>query len=140
MNCQQCQEDLIGYVHEELEAPVRDSISLHLAQCSDCALEFCRLRADVEGIVRAYEEAPSSKTSQDLRRRVQERFAPAWWQRLGRAIRQPVPIYAVAAAAAVPFLVWFAAETADERPAATQRPAAIDQYDATSPLHDPRIL
>jgi anti-sigma factor RsiW len=144
VNCEECQQNLIDHVHEELEPPVHKSISIHLAQCSDCALEFCRLRADVEGIARAYEETPAPQTADRLRRRVERHFAPPWWRRLARALKQPVPVYAAAAAAAVPMLVWLAAEstggtTNDTRPT-VERPAAIDHYDATTPLQDPRIL
>jgi anti-sigma factor RsiW len=144
VNCEHCQQQLIDYVHDELGADEGKAIAVHLAQCSDCALEYCRLRADVDGIARAYCDSPSPAVRDELRARVQREFAPPLWRRLARVLTRPVPIYGAAVAAVVPLLVWVATDVIrhapGREPTAIERPAKITDYDATMPLVDSRIL
>jgi anti-sigma factor RsiW len=144
VNCEHCQEQLIDYVHDELGAEAGKAIAVHLAQCSSCALEYCRLRADVEGIARAYCESPSPVVREALRDRVHREFAPSLLGRLARVLKRPVPVYGAAVAAVLPVLVWIATDVVrDERthaPSAVERPAKITDYDATRPLVDRNIL
>jgi anti-sigma factor RsiW len=144
VNCEHCQQHLIDHVHDELGAEDSKAIAMHLAQCSECALEYCRLRADVEGIARAYAESPSPVVREALRARVEREFSPTLLRRLARVLTAPVPIYGAAMAAALPLLVWFATdvirEGPGELPTSIERPAKIIDYDATTPLVDPRIL
>jgi anti-sigma factor RsiW len=144
VTCEDCQQQLIDYVHDELGTDDGKTIAVHLAQCSDCALEYCRLRADVEGIARAYCDSPSPTMREALRARVEREFAPSLLRRMLRVLTRPVPMYGAAAAAAIPLLVWIASDVVrNERtdsPSAVERPAKITDYDATTPLVDPRIL
>ncbi len=144
MNCEDCQQQLIDYVHDELDAGNGEVIAVHLAQCSSCALEYCRLRADVEGIARAYCESPSPIVREALRERVNREFAPSLLRRIARVLTRPVPVYGAAVAAVLPVLVWIASdvlrETPSPTPSAVERPAKITDYDATRPLVDRSIL
>jgi anti-sigma factor RsiW len=144
VNCEDCQQHLIDYVHDELGSEEGKGIAVHLAQCSSCALEYCRLRADVEGIARAYCESPSPVVREALRERVNQEFAPSLLRRLARVLTRPVPVYGAAVAAVLPVLVWIATDVLRDAPSAApsavERPAKITDYDATRPLVDRNIL
>jgi anti-sigma factor RsiW len=146
MNCQDCQGHLIDHVHDELEGELRTAVALHLASCPNCALESCRLRADVEGITRAFEATPSPAARDRLAARVARAFSPPWYRRLAAFLSRPVPIYRAVAAAAIPIAAWMASDSfvpgADDEAASApiERPVRVHGYDATTPLADPRLL
>ena len=133
MNCETCQAELIDFEHGELPAQRRAEIARHLASCPVCAVESCRLRADLEGIVAAYDEAPSPGVRERLRERVEAAVRPRWWTRLAETLRRPVPAYAAAGVAAVPLLVWGALSASEStEPPRPPSPAAITDYDGVS--------
>ena len=151
MKCEQCEDALIDYVHGELPDAESTAVASHLAQCSGCALSFCRLRADVQGIVSAYAEPPRPEVGAALRARVAAQVesgsnsAPSLWSRIRRFVLAPVPAYGVAVAAALPLVVWGASVLTEDPAAADSdpielKPAVIRDYDATKPFRDPRIL
>lgn len=135
MRCEDCRDQLIDHWHDELPADVRLGVALHLAECSDCALAYCRLHADLGGIAHAYNEAPRSEVRDALRRRVEQRFSPSWWRRAWRFAARPVPAYGAALVCMIPVAGWLLSAYAPaQEPGATQtaRPAKVTGYDATS--------
>lgn len=146
MNCDTCEPLLIDHLHGELANEERRPVAAHLTECSACALAYCRLAADVQGIAAAYAVQPSDSTRDRLRERVAAEFRPSVWRRMWRFVAQPVPAYGVACAAAIPLLLWAvspappATSETDEAAPAVSKPARILDYDASTSLRDPRIL
>jgi anti-sigma factor RsiW len=133
MNCETCQSELIDFEHGELSPQRRAEVAQHLAGCPDCALESCRLRADLEGIIEAYAEAPSPDVRDRLRDRVEVAVRPRWWTRMLDVVRQPVPAYAAVAVAVAPLLVWGALSLKDStKPVHPPSPPAITDYDGVA--------
>lgn len=136
MNCDDCQDMLIDFAHRELDGEVHTRIAAHLTQCADCALEYCRLQADLHGIAVAHDDdAPGPHVRAALRARVAAAIAPSWWRRVAAPLRRPIPMYGALLAAAVPLAVWIA--TALGRPQPRPTPPAssaptITHYDATA--------
>lgn len=136
MNCNDCQDRLIDFAHDEIVGAAREPIAAHLAQCPDCALEYCRLQADLHGISAAHdEEAPRPHVRAALRARVAAAIAPPWWQRVARSLRRPIPMYGAVLAAAVPLAVWIATSLEQSPPMPAPVRASeptITHYDATA--------
>lgn len=143
MNCADCQDALIDFSFGEREgadAASRDAaVAGHLARCPECALEYCRLVADLRGIAAAHDDvAPRPEVRAAVRAKVAQLIAPPWWRRLLTPLAVRVPLYGALAAAAIPVALWFAtarptASTADG-PAATDPPPtapSVQRYDAT---------
>ncbi len=106
MDCQSCQDELIDYVYDELPDARRRAVSRHLGRCSSCALEFCQQREELDGLTRAFAEAPGEHVRAALRAEVERSFGPPLWRRLLRAWTRPVPAYGVAVAGLLPVLLW----------------------------------
>jgi len=145
MNCEQCKPHLIDHAFGELPAATAQPVARHLAECPDCALEFCRLRADLDGVAEAYQESPEPQVAQQLRARVKSEFAPPWWQRMLAPLRRPVPVYGALAAAVLPVAIWIGIESVPRRAhtdqPTPQRSVLIDAYDASTVLRaDPNLL
>lgn len=134
MNCEHCQDRLIDFAHRELVASEHTGVAGHLAQCADCALEYCRLQADMQGIAAAHDDdAPRPEIAAALRERVAAAVAPPWWRRMLAPLRRPVPMYGALLAAAAPVVVWLATSLGGAQgdpPAAVTDPT-ITHYDAT---------
>lgn len=143
MNCAEVEEHLIDHAHDELRGDERDVVGRHLADCPRCALEYCRLQADLRGILEAHAEAPRARVFHQLRRRVAKQVRPPLLSRASRIFLRPVPAYGAVLLALVPAGLW--AVTALTRPSspslpsapATQEPAelpspTISGYDATA--------
>ena len=145
MKCEACQSLLIDHVHGELSPDEHTDVARHLATCSSCALESCRLRADLEGLLDAYaDEAPRPEVARVLRSKVEAAVSRPWWHRPLTVLTRPIPFYGAMAAAALPVLVWLGVGLRDGaavEPAPTPlRPVILD-YDATSILRpDPNLL
>jgi anti-sigma factor RsiW len=140
MMCRDCLDQLIDYAHGELPLDAAGALARHLAACSACALEYCRLQADLQGILEAHDEAPRPRVFHALRRRVAREVAPPWWKRTLRPLLRPVPMYGAVLAAVVPIAIWAAsaasrphAPPTETHPAAS-RGATLTDYDATAVL------
>lgn len=140
LECDACDELLIDFAHGELAARERVAVTLHLAGCSRCALEFCRLRADLDGVLEAIVEAPPQAVRRRIREEVARSFGPRWWERLSALWLRPVPAYGVVLASLIPLVLWAAAALrpevgegarADVEP---ERPPALSDYDSMVPL------
>ena len=139
MDCEQCETCLIDHVHGELEPAPRAAVTRHLAECAGCAVAFCRLRADLDGLLAATEVAPPAAVRASLRAEVERSFRPNWWRRALAQVRRPVPAYAVALALAIPAVVWFA-RAPERSPVTSASPAKLQGYDAAAPLTTPRTI
>jgi len=138
MKCEDYQSLLIDHAYDELSAPARAEVGQHLAGCPTCALEYCRLRADLDGIALAAREPPPALRLR-LRAEVERTFRPPWWRRAWGVALRPVPAYALLVAVLVPALAWLATDTRrlGREPALPTReflPLHIGDYDATAPL------
>jgi len=155
MNCETCQTKLIDFAYEELHGAERSEVAQHLAGCSSCALEFCRLRVDLEGITDSLVHAPSPEVKTALRTRIERAVSPqpglrgALGRTLGpirrwlRVLERPVPIYRAALAVLTPVLAWWWLGT--ERPAETPpkpntHPILVDYDGITERIHPSGIL
>ena len=136
MSCEHCQDNLIDFAHRELDEPTHRTVASHLAQCADCALEYCRLQADMHGIASAHtDDAPSPHVAAALREKVAAAVAPSFGRRALSSRRRPEPMGAVLAAA-VPLAIWLALALGDtERPTNPPAPRlgdpTITHYDAS---------
>jgi len=146
MDCSDCETQLIDYACQELPEEARGDVARHLARCSACALEYCRLQADLEGIVEAHAEAPRARVFHQLRRRVAAEHGPPWWSRAWQLLMRPIPVYGAVLASLVPAALWLASTTRPEDPggpgldASSPSPSAaptLTDYDATElpPAH-----
>jgi len=97
---------LIDYAHDELDAEQSSRITAHLSSCSDCALAFCQLRADLAGISPALSETPSPRVRDQLARQVEREFGLPWWRLLTAQVYRRVPAYSLAVAALIPIALW----------------------------------
>lgn len=146
MNCDECKSHLIDHAYGELPPGDAAPVARHLSECSACALEFCRLRADLDGVTQAHVQSPAPSVAHRLRTRVQAHFAPPWWRRAAVIFSKPVPVYGAMAAAVVPLAVWLGINAAVDttqvdRPRPPAGPALIEDYDATNVLRvDPNLL
>lgn len=142
MHCPDCEPRLIDYASHELPEQERAAVAGHLASCSGCALEYCRLQADLEGIVEAHSETPRAPVYRQLRRQVAREFGPSRWERARGLLLRPVPMYGVVLASLVPAVLWAftAARSLPSRPHAGASPpttttpsATLTDYGATEP-------
>lgn len=142
MNCAEVEERLIDHAHDELQGDDRAVVGRHLADCPRCALEYCRLQADLRGILEAHAEAPRARVFHQLRRRVAQEIRPPFLTRASRALLRPVPAYGAVLLALVPAGLWiFSAYARPTGPASeipeSSAPASlpsptISGYDATA--------
>lgn len=136
MKCERCLELLIEHAHGELDWVTRGAVSVHLGDCGDCATAYCRLEADIAGILDAHAQAPPAGVRERLRARVEQEFAPPWWRRALDTVTRPIPAYGALALSAVPFLIWLAAATSETKTDSEAAKAAastprVEAYDAT---------
>ncbi len=142
LDCASCDEYLIDYAYQELAASLRSEVARHLADCPTCALAYCRLRADLDGVLEAVIEAPPHAVRRRLRDELTRSFGPSFGARILALWRRPVPAYGMVVASLVPVMFWLAtalraspvvaaAATAGLPPA---RPPALIDYDSMLPL------
>lgn len=139
MKCEDCQPVLIDHAYAELAPEEGAAVARHLAGCPTCALAFCRLRADLDGVLQVASEAPPERLRLRLRAEVERSFRPPWWRRARGVVLQPVPAYALLVAALVPALAWLASDArgrlgADPQLSAESEPLRMRGYDAAAPL------
>jgi anti-sigma factor RsiW len=142
MKCEDCQPMLIDYAYAELAPDARAEATRHLTRCPACALAFCRLRADLDGVLLVAGEAPPAALRQRLRAEVERSFRPPWWRRAWAVVLRPVPAYALVVAALVPALGWLASDVSGVRAPDLDepRPLRMSGYDAAAPLLPPRPI
>lgn len=139
MTCNDCQDELIDFAHGELDATRDAAVAGHLGSCPGCALEYCRLVADLRGIAAVHvDAAPRPEVAVALRSRVARLVAPPLWRRAIAPLGVRVPLYGALVAAAIPVALWLGAMRSPiPVPAdATQIPTpptlpTLDRYDAT---------
>jgi anti-sigma factor RsiW len=145
MNCEDVLASLIDHYYSDLAARERAETAIHLSGCSSCALEYCRLDADLSGLGEMLAEAPRPEVKQALRQKVQQTFPKPWWRDLERWLRFPVPAYQAALALSAFLLAWMLlasdGRTRREAGRATATKTLIERYDSnTIPSIDPNLL
>ncbi len=142
LDCASCDEHLIDYAYQELAEAMRSKVARHLADCPTCALAYCRLRADLDGVLEAVSEAPPHAVRRRLRDQLERSFGPSLWTRAVALWRRPVPAYGMVLASLVPVVFWLATAlratpVVAAAPVITSppsRPPALIDYDSMLPL------
>lgn len=137
MSCAEIIDRLIDYRHRELDRAECESIAGHLGACPSCALEYCRLDADLSGIARALEEEPRPEVHASLKNRVAREIARSPRARFSAAISKPIPLYQAALLAAAVAVLWILFSVARPQPAGT---VVLDRYDASTIVRIDRDL
>jgi len=148
--CGVVSDNLFDYVHDEIDDERGHAVALHLADCADCALASCRLRAELADLSWAQDELPPPRVHARLRASVDASFGPPWYQRMFAVAMRPLPAYGLVLAGAIPVVLWFAftggparqsgegrAESATPSPAAAakgEHVPQLDGYDASRTL------
>jgi len=105
MNCDDQRALLIHHAYAELGPAERAPLSRHLARCPACALEYCRLLADLDSIQASLEDPPAALGRQ-VRAALERELRPRGIRRIVAALRRPIPAYALAAALLLPIALW----------------------------------
>lgn len=106
MDCPNCEAQLIDYTSGELGDDERVAIARHLADCPTCAMEYCRIQADLDGIAQAHCETPRPEVFAALRKQVAAEVRPSMPTRAWRMLARPVPMYGVLLATLIPAGIW----------------------------------
>jgi anti-sigma factor RsiW len=127
--CERCAERLVDHYYGELPLDETRATAEHLADCADCALEYCRLSAALAGFRALDREAPSPEVQVNLRKQVETEFRPSLGKRLLRLLAMRVPIYQPALLVILFFVLWTLVRSLapHERGAAT----ILERFDAT---------
>jgi anti-sigma factor RsiW len=126
MSCTEIIERLIDYRHRELERAEQEAIARHLGECASCALEYCRLDADLSGIAVALEQQPRPSVHASLRARVAREMRP---RSFFSVLSRPIPIYQAALVAAAAAVLWLLFTVARPLPTTT---VVLDRYDSST--------
>jgi anti-sigma factor RsiW len=105
MNCDDYRALLTDHAHAEVGPAERRPLLRHLARCSACALEYCRLLADLDGIQASLEDPPAA-LGRKVRAAFERELRPRGIRRISSALRRPIPAYALAAALLLPIALW----------------------------------
>lgn len=92
---------LIHHAYAELGPAERAPLLRHLARCPACALEYCRLLADLDGIQASLDDPPAA-LGRRVRSALERELRPRGMRRIVAALRRPIPAYALAAALLLP--------------------------------------
>jgi len=133
MICDDCTSKLIEYRYRELDDPTASAMAEHLATCGVCAVAYCRLDADLSGILATVTEAPPASVHRALRAKVAREVAPNHWARMKSALAYRIPAYQATLVAAAILLAWFALNPSPE-PIPTASRTVVDAYDASAIL------
>jgi anti-sigma factor RsiW len=118
MECRDCEPLLIDHACAQLDDPDHAEVARHLAGCSACALEYCRLQADLAGIAEAHAEVPHARVYHRLRRQVAAEVGARWWTRPWSLLLRPIPVYGAVLVSLVPVALWLAGAALGHRSAA----------------------
>jgi anti-sigma factor RsiW len=142
MACESVQELMVDYYYRDLSDDDRKSVAVHLSACASCAMEYCRLEADLSGLGDLLAEGPRPELKKALAVRVQKEFARPWYKRLAEILRSPLPAYQAAllvSAMAALFMLLSVARTAP--PAPISASPVFDDVDASTIVSvDPNYL
>jgi len=140
LSCAACDALMIDHVYGETGDDDRSAVARHLATCPTCALAFCRLKADLDGVLEATVMAPPGALRRRIREEMAKSFGPRWTTRLLDLWRRPVPVYGVVFASLIPVMIWVAAtlrppgEAALREEVSDSPPPALTDYDSMVPL------
>lgn len=142
MNHETCLDALHDHHFGELARDKDDAVRAHLAECSDCALEYCRLRADLDRLGALQTARPRPSVRASLRAKVEAEFAPSFADRVRAFFAAPVPIYqpamVLALVVAVVAVAWPAAPHPNPK---TSNPTVVEEFDgADLRIVDHRVL
>lgn len=142
MNHEECLDALHDHHFGELDRVTDDHVRAHLAECSDCALEYCRLRADLDRLGALQTARPSAAVRATLRARVEAEFTPTLYDRIRAFFAAPVPIYQPAMVLALVVAVVAVAWPSDSTTSVpTSNPTVVDDFDgADLRIVDHRVL
>ncbi len=142
MNHEDCIDALHDHHFGELDRARDEQVRSHLAECGDCALEYCRLRADLDRLDALATARPGPAVRVALRAKVESEFTPSAWSRLVAFCTLRVPIYQpVAVLALVVAVVALAWPTDAPSSARTDHPTVVDQFDGSDVrIVDHRVL
>jgi len=104
--CETVRAQLVDYNYGELEHTARREVAQHLGACAECALEYCRLDAELSGIGDLCDEAPRADVRAALRAQVRAEFSEHWWRKIWRLGAFPIPAYQTAILLVVVLLAW----------------------------------
>lgn len=141
MNHSDCTDALHDHHFGELDRETDERVRTHLAECGDCALEYCRLRADLERLG-ALHARPGASVRSALRAKVEAEFAPSPWSRVAAFFSVQIPIYqpalVLALVVAVVALAWPSDAPSSAR---TDHPTVVEEFDgADLRIVDHRVL
>ena len=142
MNHEECLEALHDHHFGELDRAQDAAVRAHLAECPDCALEYCRLRADLDQLGALQNARPSPAVRAALRAKVEAEFTPTLLDRVRAFFAAPVPIYQPAMVLVLLVAVAAAAWPSDADPTPrTSNPTVVDEFDgADLRIVDHRVL
>lgn len=106
MTCEDCGNLLLEYLFQELDAEARRDVAEHLTTCPTCAMEYCRLQADLDELEPGASNTPSVRVFESLSAQVRKEFRPSWLRRLGRVLAHPVPAYGASIVAVALMALW----------------------------------
>ncbi len=128
MTHETCRERLVDHHYGELAFSDARETAEHLAECAECALEYCRLSAALAGFRELDREAPRPEIQTALREKVVAEFRPTFAQRLARLFSMRVPIYQPALLLLLFFFVWTLMRGV---PTATELRTVFERFDGT---------
>jgi len=105
LTCDQCREHLIDYHYRETNGTTSRAVASHLSSCTSCAVEYCRLDADLGGIATLLEDEPGPRVLANLEREVRHAARPK--RRLFDLLQLRVPIYQPMAVLLATGAMWF---------------------------------
>jgi putative zinc finger protein len=145
VRCESIQDRLVDYYYRDLPPEERRESALHLGSCAGCALEYCRLEADLAGLRDLLDDGdPSPGVKTRLAARVRAEFGGGPWSRLKRALASPLPAYQAAmfaSAVALAAVLLVVPRTSEPPPPSAKPPTVIDRVDASTIVSvDPDVL
>lgn len=141
MTHDECREALHDHHFGELDPEHDAAVTQHLSTCADCALEYCRLRADLEHLDALQRAKPRPAVRVALRAKVAAEFRPGLREQLASMLSARVPLYQPAfvllLVIALGALAWPTTKTPEHRTTQT----VVEEFDGSNlTIVDHRIL